>query len=104
MVSDANNLDVRNGIIFPKSDLDNKHFQVPAARVLRKAHMVGTGKGEMVMSEVFYDPPNEMPNREGKGNMSCTYTFGAHGVEVEVDRETGQVKILNYVAAHDVGG
>jgi xanthine dehydrogenase molybdenum-binding subunit len=24
-------------------------------------------------------------------------------VEVEVDRETGQVKILNYIAAHDVG-
>jgi len=65
--------------------------------------MVGTGKGEMVTAEAFYDPPNEMLNSEGKGNLSCCYTFGAHGVEVEVDKETGQVKILNYVAAHDVG-
>jgi len=32
-----------------------------------------------------------------------TYTFGTHGVRVKVDEETGKVKILNYVAAHDVG-
>ncbi len=31
------------------------------------------------------------------------YAYGAHGVEVEVDPETGKVNILNYVAAHDVG-
>jgi xanthine dehydrogenase molybdenum-binding subunit len=65
--------------------------------------MVGTGRGEMIVAEAFYDPPNEMLNAEGKGNLSCCYTFGAHGVEVQVDQETGQVSILNYVAAHDVG-
>jgi xanthine dehydrogenase molybdenum-binding subunit len=35
--------------------------------------------------------------------MSMTYTFGSHGVRVKVDEETGKVKILKYVAAHDVG-
>jgi xanthine dehydrogenase molybdenum-binding subunit len=30
-------------------------------------------------------------------------TSAAHFVEVEVDRETGRVRILRYVAAHDVG-
>ena len=30
-------------------------------------------------------------------------TSAAHFVEVEVDRETGKVRILRYVAAHDVG-
>ena len=29
--------------------------------------------------------------------------FSCHGVKVRVDRETGQVKILRYVAAQDVG-
>jgi xanthine dehydrogenase molybdenum-binding subunit len=29
--------------------------------------------------------------------------FGAHFCEVEVDTETGDVKVLRYVAAHDVG-
>ncbi len=59
--------------------------------------------GKMLMAEYFYDPPNENFDREFKGNLSVTYAYGAHGVEVEVDRETGQVKIVNYVAAHDVG-
>src|SRR6185436_4704164 len=31
------------------------------------------------------------------------YTFGAHAAEVEVDTETGRVRLLKYVAAHDVG-
>src|SRR5207237_10721027 len=31
------------------------------------------------------------------------YTFGAHAAEVEVDTETGVVRVLGYAAAHDVG-
>jgi xanthine dehydrogenase molybdenum-binding subunit len=55
------------------------------------------------MAEVFYDPPTEMLDREFKGNYSMTYAFGTTGAEVEVDQETGEVKILKLVAAHDVG-
>ena len=32
-----------------------------------------------------------------------TYAFAAHGAEVEVDRRTGQVRLVDYVAAHDAG-
>ncbi len=103
LLADPQNLDVRAGVVFLKSDPDNPFTKMPVARILRKAHMTGTGKGEMVIAEAFYDPPNEMLDREGKGNLSCCYTFGTHGAEVEVDTETGEVKILNYVAAHDVG-
>ncbi len=39
----------------------------------------------------YYDPPN------------CTYPFGTHVCMVEVDVETGAVKILRYAAADDVG-
>ncbi len=39
----------------------------------------------------FFEPPN------------CTYPFGTHIVAVEVDRETGQVKFLKYVAVDDCG-
>ncbi len=35
--------------------------------------------------------------------MAATYTFAAHAVEVEVDPVTGKVRVLDYVAAHDVG-
>ena len=39
----------------------------------------------------------------GRGRSFPDYTYGAHGAEVEVDEETGEVRILRYVACHDVG-
>jgi CO/xanthine dehydrogenase Mo-binding subunit len=35
--------------------------------------------------------------------MSASYGFGAQGVEVEVDTETGEVRILRVVAVSDIG-
>src|SRR4030043_369807 len=92
------NLDIRDRIIFSKKDPEKKS---PLGKVLRAAHY--TAGGSMVMAEYFYDPTNENLDREFKGNLSVTYAYGTHGVEVEVDKETGQVKILKYIAAHDVG-
>ena len=39
----------------------------------------------------------------GPVNTSASYTFAAHAVEVEVDPDTGEVRVLDYVAAHDIG-
>ena len=92
------NLDIRDRTIFSKNDPEKKS---PLGKILRAAHYAAGGK--MVMAEHFYDPPNENLDKEFKGNLSVTYAYGTHGVEVEVDKETGQVKILKYIAAHDVG-
>jgi len=92
------NLDIRDRVILSKKDPEKK---TPLGKALRAAHY--TAGGKMVMAEHFYDPNNENLDREFKGNLSVTYAYGTHGVEVEVDKETGQVKILKYVAAHDVG-
>jgi CO/xanthine dehydrogenase Mo-binding subunit len=35
--------------------------------------------------------------------MNVERTTGAHFAEVEVDRETGKVRLLRYIAVHDVG-
>ena len=40
---------------------------------------------------------------EDKANLSPTYSFAAHGAEVDVDVRTGKVTVVDYVAAHDVG-
>jgi len=40
---------------------------------------------------------------KGEGNLSPAYSFSAHAAEVEVDRETGEVRVLRVVSAHDCG-
>jgi 2-furoyl-CoA dehydrogenase large subunit len=40
---------------------------------------------------------------EDRVNSSQTYAFGGHFVVVEIDKETGDVDILDYVAVHDSG-
>ncbi|KMY65962.1 4-hydroxybenzoyl-CoA reductase [Desulfocarbo indianensis] len=98
MKADPAELEMREGSIFRKGAEDQA---MPLLKVLKRAHF--STQGKMVMAETFYDPPNEMLDKEMKGNLSCSWAFGCHGVEVEVDTATGQVKILNYQAAHDVG-
>jgi xanthine dehydrogenase molybdenum-binding subunit len=44
-----------------------------------------------------------MEDKDYRGNISVTYGFGTQGAEVEVDTETGQVRILKMVIANDVG-
>jgi CO/xanthine dehydrogenase Mo-binding subunit len=39
----------------------------------------------------------------GQGRSFPDYTFGAHAADVEVDPETGELRVLAYAAAHDVG-
>lgn len=39
----------------------------------------------------------------GQGRSFPDYTYGAHAAEVEVDEDTGEVRIVKYVACHDVG-
>jgi CO/xanthine dehydrogenase Mo-binding subunit len=38
-----------------------------------------------------------------RGRVFPDFTYGCHGVDLEVDPETGRVELLRYVAAHDVG-
>jgi CO/xanthine dehydrogenase Mo-binding subunit len=74
---------------------------IPIEKLCRNYHF--KKGGQMLSVNFFYDPPHENLDRELRGNNSMAYAFGAHGVKVKVDEETGQVTILDYVAAHDVG-
>jgi 2-furoyl-CoA dehydrogenase large subunit len=40
---------------------------------------------------------------DNRVNSSQTYAFGGHFVVVEVDKETGDVEVLDYVTVHDSG-
>jgi CO/xanthine dehydrogenase Mo-binding subunit len=53
---------------------------------------------------VYHAPAGEPVDLEtGSGKVFPDYTFGAHAAEVEVDTQTGAVKVLKFTAAHDVG-
>ncbi|MGD9344541.1 MAG: xanthine dehydrogenase family protein molybdopterin-binding subunit [Candidatus Aminicenantes bacterium] len=92
--------ELREGYIFLKDAPDEPWLRMELGRFLRAIHF--RSQGQMLATEVFYDPPNELPDFEkGIGNISSTYVFGTQGVEV--DTETGEVKILRIAAAHDVG-
>jgi xanthine dehydrogenase molybdenum-binding subunit len=80
---------------------DDPEIKLGIGKLLRKAHF--SHGGQMLMAEYFYDPDNENVGKDFRGNTSMTYTFGTHGVRVKVDEETGKIKILKYVAAHDIG-
>ncbi len=73
----------------------------PVDKIVRSVHF--RDRGTMVLGQAFYDPPNAMVDEGNKGNVSAAYVFGAHGIEVEVDVETGRIRILRVIAAHDVG-
>ena len=61
-------------------------------------------RGAPVMGTGFYEPPTVLPDPvTKKGNISPAYPFACQIAEVEVDPETGRVKVVGFWAAHDVG-
>ncbi len=53
----------------------------------------------------YFNPPlyRLTPDDKGRINVSAATTNSAHACVVEVDIETGAIKILKYVVVHDVG-
>lgn len=51
-----------------------------------------------------YVPPHEVPDVEKKtGNLTLTYASQIHAAVIEIDEETGRIKILDYAAVDDCG-
>lgn len=93
------NLTIAERRVFVK---DQPERGVMLDKVVRALHF--RSGGQVVQGQAWYDPPNEMVDKQTyKGNISAAYGFGAQAAEVEVDIETGRVRVLRLVAAHDVG-
>lgn len=60
-------------------------------------------KGIVIMGRGYYNPPTDYDPKARRGNVSAAYSFAAQAAEVEVNPETGEVKVLNLVAAQDCG-
>ena len=58
--------------------------------------IIGRGRA-IAQGLTFLDPET------GQGRPALDWTYGAHAVEIEVDRNTGNIDILNMVSCLDVG-
>ena len=92
-------LDLASGEVYVKAHPDRK---ITVGEVARTATF--SAAGNPIMGIGSFSPPDVvLPAPNKYGNVSTGYSFAAHAVEVEVDTETGFVKILRFIAGHDVG-
>jgi CO/xanthine dehydrogenase Mo-binding subunit len=94
----AHKLDIRNKSVY---STDDKKKRLPLVDVIKQCateqilpQSLATFKAptsEPVTDEIITDP------------VFPDYTFGAQAAEVEVDTETGEVRVLKWVSAYDIG-
>jgi len=84
-------LDFKDGAWSVRGSPDRKKAWGEVALMAYLAHNIPQGMEPGLEATSFYDPVN------------FTFPFGAHVAIVEVDVETGAVKLLKYVAVDDVG-
>jgi carbon-monoxide dehydrogenase large subunit len=84
-------LEFANGAFAVRGSPDRSMPLAGVAFAAFQAHNLPDGMEPNLTAETSYDPPN------------FTFPFGTHVCVVEVDEETGQVQLLNYVAVDDCG-
>ena len=80
---------------------DDPDASMPFVELVRICAAEGIHRSELAMFRApfsdFLDPET------GQGQAHPDYTYGAHAVEVSVDTDTGEVRVLKSIAAHDIG-
>ncbi|MFQ5762492.1 MAG: xanthine dehydrogenase family protein molybdopterin-binding subunit, partial [Candidatus Bathyarchaeia archaeon] len=96
--ADPASLESKDGFIFVKGSPDVRISAGEAAVVSQ------WGKGKPILASGVYNPPNtDLDPETGQGSPFPTYCYATQIVDIEVDTETGEVKMLKVYSAHDVG-
>jgi CO/xanthine dehydrogenase Mo-binding subunit len=91
-------LEIENGWIHPRG---SKKTGMEVSEVCRLA--IRTKKTVPLTAYVAYDPPTQGADQNFYGDYSSAYSYAAQAVELEVDTETGRIRLVRVVCAHDVG-
>jgi carbon-monoxide dehydrogenase large subunit len=100
---EANPLDLvaSEGSIYVKGSPEQK---IPIGQIPMGSSYLG--KGKPIIGKGTFTVPDAArldPETGQSENPSVFWMYAAHVAEVEVDRETGKVKVLRMTAAHDLG-
>jgi CO/xanthine dehydrogenase Mo-binding subunit len=96
---DADKLVIRDGAVRAADPaLSNRSITLP-----RLALHAINARGEQPIGFGTYSLQGALLNAEGKGNPIGAFLFASQRAEVEVDIETGVVRVLSLAGAHDVG-
>lgn len=96
-------LDVSEGKVFSKKDAGKS---VPLSKIATAGILPdGRGVGGPILGYGYFtaDYLTNLDPETGRGNPALMWTFGAQGAEVEVDPETGDIRVLKIASAFDVG-
>jgi xanthine dehydrogenase molybdenum-binding subunit len=91
-------LELRGGFIARK-DAGERLFEL--GKFLRSLHF--SDRAELVMTTFYYEPPSRHQDKGFRGDVSAAYAWATQVCEVEVDTQTGIVRLLKVTGAHDVG-
>lgn len=93
-----NQLKVKDGVIYSSN---NESISFEEASELASYAQAGA----TIIGHGSFQPPNvSMVDPVTKvGNVSCAYPFVTQIVELEVNRETGEIRLLNVISSHDLG-
>ncbi len=107
MEANAGDMVSREGRVYVKGSPDRGMSFAEAAKIAvteKKGPLVGRGESfAEIYSRIGLEEVKDRYLRFSNVGTSMGFSFGAAGAEVEVDKETGKVKILRLAHAYDVG-
>ncbi len=97
MHTDAENIELRDGFAILKMD---DSARIPIPDVATAAYWTGFPLMNLAFSKA---PDANFDHETHQGDVYIAYNYGTHRMDVRVDKLTGEVRVLNHLAAHDVG-
>lgn len=97
MQTDGENIELRDGFAILKAD---DSARIPIPDVATAAYWTGFPLMNLAFSKA---PEANYDHDTHQGTIYIAYNYGTHRMDVRVDKTTGEVKVLNHFASHDVG-
>lgn len=96
--SPPEDLDIAESIVFSRSSPDS--IRMPFGTLAWEAH----ARGRRFLGFAWHDNTTPDVDKEtNQGDAYATYIYATQVADVEVDTETGEVRVIRVFASHDVG-